>query len=945
MSSFLGELAESLLNRYGDKLGELRILFPSRRARLFFIEELSQRVQKPIWQPHWITIDSQMSAIAQIEAGEPIRLIAELYTIYAKHHPTESFDKFYFWGEIMLGDFDMIDKYMIDAKQLFRNINDIKELESDVSYLSDAQQRIISFWSSIGSGEELSRSKQHFLKIWNSLLPIYNEYRERLTELAIGYPGLIYREAVNRLKDRGYECSSIDPNHTYIVAGFNALSECEKELLRELKSRANVEFHWDRDDYYTIDQGQEAGLFLRDNITKFPSADPAITHNNFAQPKHVEVISCSSSALQCKYVAQILEQIAAHTPIDRRTAIVLTDEGLLLPLLYALPESIGGVNVTMGYPIRQTLAYSFVERLLELQQRSREGNLYHVDVTGLLSHPYIDSLGCSPKSSIFIEKIERERLIRVPSELFKGSELEHILCRSNATWSDLSSYLCQTLERVSAIPIEVRGEGDKAVDFIPYLADQITTLHNTITECGIAPSVSTYSSLLRRHLQSSRVPFEGEPLEGLQVMGILESRNLDFDNVIILSMNDDNFPSNRTTQPSYIPYNLRAAYGLPTPEHHDGVYAYYFYRLIQRSNRLYMLYCSRADERSTGEQSRYITQLEYESQLPIERINVGVDVNMVERQPLEIAKEGRVAEELARYMIPQDAVANNDTKRYDGYKQLSPTLLSTYIACPMKFYFKYLASIVKEREVEERIDAPTFGNILHGAMQSLYTPYIGASQIPEMSDQRISAAIEEQINNIYQGSTSNDLSGEIALVRNVVFRYIKDGVLRYDRAAREFVIEMVEGVVLYDIARNQSEKISIRGLCDRVDRVDDGWRIVDYKTGRPHMEFNGVEMLFEGKSRSEFANIFQILLYCYMSTRSGAVHTATPALYYVMAMNEKSFSPSIVDKSDDNDLLNHFGEHLTTLIDGLFNLEKPFEQCAEEERTCEYCDYRTLCSR
>ena len=963
--SFLAEVAQSLFDRYGDGVGELKILFPSKRARLFFIDELAKIAQRPIWQPQWESIDSMMSAIAQVEVGDRIRLIAELFTIYTKHHPNESFDRFYFWGESMLADFDMVDKYLIDADQLFRNISDIKELESDVSYLSEEQRRIVEFWSSIGSGENLSRQKQYFLRIWRSLLPIYKEYRARLIQLGIAYPGLVHRVAIEKIRGGAMYNDSTD---RYVIAGFNALSECEKILFSELQANADTEFFWDYDSYYADpSSGQEAGLFIRDNIKRFPSGDSCVTHNNFAADRHVEVVSCSSSALQCKYVAQIIKSIEQEQgrKVDKRTAIVLTDEGLLLPLLYSLPADVGAVNVTMGYPIRQTLAYSFVERLIELQYHSRgEGEgatLYHVDVRGVLTHPYIEAMVGRDELSKVIKTIDRERLIRISHKLVSDNDLLSSVLSvvdKKSGWRGVSDYLTRTLESVASLSCE--DNGGSGINFIPYLVQQITTLHNSVSECGIDPSVSIYTSLLRRHLQMARVPFEGEPLEGLQVMGILESRNLDFDNVILLSMNDDNFPSNRISQPSYIPYNLRAAYGLPTPEHHDGVYAYYFYRLIQRAKRLYMLYCSRADEKSTGEQSRYITQLDFESSLTLQCTNVGVDVNLQDSDELVIPKSGRVAEELARYRIPEGLQCDPMTKRYGGYKQLSPTHLSAYIACPMRFYFKYIAGIVKEREREEQVDAPTFGNILHTAMQILYTPLIGATEvgrhIASISDESIARAIDRAICEVYlpSGSSEAEYSGNLTLVRSVVERYIRDGVLSYDSKNSEFVIESVEGVVLYDIECEQEGRISLRGLCDRIDRIERGVRIVDYKSGKPHLEFAGVEALFEGKARTEYANVFQILLYSYMVTRSNAYPSAIPSLYYVSAMGRDDFSPLLVDKSQKGEqsevtpltiepLLEQFGEHLDTLLDEIFDLSRPFTQCAKGDKACDHCDYCTLC--
>ncbi len=946
MTGFLYEVADDLYERYHEEIGDLKILFPSRRARLFFTDALSRITTSPIWEPSWISIDEMMSRISGIEMGDHVRLISELYKVYVKHHPKESFDKFYFWGEILLADFDMVDKYLIDADMLFRNVADIKELETDLSYLTEQQLHIVAFWSSIGAEADLSEQKRRFLKVWQSLRPIYHEYRAQLEELKIAYTGMIHRRAAEIIKSGEY---SFEGSGNYAIAGFNALSECEKILFDELKNSTTTHFYWDWDNYYSEYQKQEAGLFIAKNRLRYPAATE-ISHDNFQRNKEIEVVASSSSALQCKYVAKILDQIRSRGGVvDKNTAIVLTDESLLLPLLYALPEDIGKVNVTMGYPLRQSLAYSFVERLLELQshaRRAKEGEVsfYHVDVLGILAHPYLET---SVERDPIEKRVQAERLIRIPASILHQNELLKEIFTMKKGWSEISTYLTNIMSQVAALPHRTDDEGEQRVEFLSFLADQIAILHNSVEQCGIELTRSIYVSLLRRHLQPLRIPYEGEPLEGLQVMGILETRSLDFENVIILSMNDDNFPGNRTTQPSYIPYNLRAAYELPTPEHHDGVYAYYFYRLIQRSKNLWMLYCSLSDDKSTGEQSRYITQLEFESPFTIHRRDVGVDVNLFESDVIQVEKVGKVAQQLRRFCTVNEE--NQITK-------LSPTALFQYVVCPLRFYFRSLARVKSNEEMNEEIDAPTFGNILHNAMQYLYEPLINVANIEEginrIKPREIEEAVSRAISEHHLHSSDDNYSGNLLLVREVVINYIKRGVLKYDAAHPTFEVRSVEAPVEHFIELKGGRRVRLWGICDRVDTLHDGaLRVVDYKTGAPHLEFAGLDALFYGEAAQRQSNIFQTLLYSYMLSENGmAKSTITPSLYYVRAMQDESYSPLIIDRErkqsveNYSDLHAEFSQLLLSTLDELFDESTPFRQCADENN-CLYCDYKMICRR
>ena len=959
MKGFLEEVAADLYARYGEGLSDRAVLFPSRRARLFFVDALGRIAGRPMWQPEWVTINDLTGEISGLHTGDRVRLITELYKVYSAYH-NEPFDKFYFWGDMLLTDFDTIDKYLIDAQMLFRNISEIKEIEADISYLTPAQLRILSFWSSFGEQADLSEEKRRFLAIWKTLGPIYRRFRERLSSLGIAYNGMVQRAAADRIRGGGF---AFPEPRRYVVAGFNALSECEKRLFGFLATAAETDFYWDYDSYYKDDPEQEAGMFVRSNVAQFPPRTE-LRHDNMRGEKQIVSVAAVSNAVQCKYAAAILAGLArrrreedpgiaagARPALGKETAVVLTDENLLLPLLYALPADIGRVNVTMGFPLRQSLAYTFVERLVELQNhRRRKGDgctFYHADVAGILAHPYVAECDAALTRTMH-EEIVRDRRISVDAAWLGRNELLKRIFTPAATWRELSDYMLDVVAAVARQPYE----GDDArqrVEFLAVIAEQVTKLRNSLDECDIDLTAEVYTSLLRRHLQTLRIPFEGEPLEGIQIMGILETRNLDFENVIILSMNDDNFPGNHMAQASFIPCNLRAAYELPTPEHHEGVYAYYFYRLIQRAKTVHMLYCSHADDKSTGEPSRYIYQLDYESGFDVRKVEVGVDVNLAETAPIEVPKDEGVMARLERFVDAQSPAT------------LSPTAFFRYVACPLRFYVHSIARLEADDEISEEVDAPMFGTILHAAVQTLYARIAGEAHPGEtlramIRTGEVAQAVEAAINENYlqdKHATAEDYSGNLLLVKDIVIRYLRGGVMPYDAAHDAFAVSGLEEPVAYPFrfrAGGRDLEMKFAGIADRIDTLDDGaLRVVDYKTGAPHLEFDGVESLFTGTGKQRLSNILQTLLYAMMLHRSRGCDVE-PALYYVRNMNRPGYSPQLDDKQTGVKGARYtlyrerFEELLRAQLAELYDTSVPFRQC-EDADTCKYCDFNVICKR
>ena len=969
MRTFVEEVAGRLYEKYGDEVSSLTLVMPSKRARLFFAEALTKVAVRPLWEPSYISIDELMGQVSGLRKADRLRLVAELYKVYSKYHK-ESFEEFYHWGEVLVADFDMLDKYMVDASQLFANISDLKEIESDMSYLSAEQIEMINrFWRTL-TGEkegvvEGSATKSSFLAVWRSLGTIYEEFRSNLRALGVGYTGMVYREAVERLNQGLAELSG---EEQYVFVGFNALSKCEQSLLQYMQRCCHTEFYWDYDNYYMNDSFQEAGLFVRQNLAMF-GEEEGISHDNFRKIESVNVLSTSSNVAQCQSVVDILEDIASKNKgvLDKNTAVVLTDENMLMPLLYALPEKFKqepdeqecddeektGINVTMGYPLRNTLTYSFVERLLALQKNARidksgEPTFYYIDVEGLLTHPYIADVATSQYDELRGE-IVKHRIFQVPQSMLATTSLLKIVFRKMEGWRDISNYLLEVVDELS-IATPTGEEGGYRAEFLTVVSDALVKLQNVVEQCDIEISDSIYRSLVRRHLQSERVSFTGEPLLGLQIMGILETRNLDFKNVILLSMTDNNFPGNKATDKSFIPYSLRYGFDIPTAEHHEGVYAYYFYRLISRAENIYMLYSSASDDKSTGEPSRYIRQIEYETDIKLNRTNVGVEVSLSNEEVIEVDKSPEVFDKLLRF-----------TRN----KALSPTAFSTYVKCPLRFYFNVVELLRPEDELEETVDNMTFGNIFHEAADLLYSQIVDdadpAVRLAELRDRgEVEKCVDKAISKVYFGRADEplpELGGELLIIRNIVREYLGSNLLNYDIRNNDFVVAETECDVKMTLPIEVgAERFDVRlgGRADRIDSLNNGLlRVIDYKTGKPRLNYNGIESLFHGEpiATKRESNIINTLLYSMMLSHDRG-RDVRPELYYVGSMVHDDYSSRFVETVDRksstleaySECAAEFESEVKGVLTEMFDCTIPFAQC-DDDSACHYCDYKTLCNK
>lgn len=963
---FLERTAHRLYSRYGEQISSLTLVFPSRRAHLYFSEYLSQQLTRPLWQPKAAGMAEIFSRISGLTEANRYLLAAELYKSYKKNRDTEeSFEHFYSWGEVMLADFDALDKYLVQVDPLLRNLAALKNIDSRLAFLSKAQRAAIqAFWKNFAPGEN-GRLQADFASLWSALLPTYYDLRQALRKKKLAYQGMIYREGAEALLKNGFDFGA----ERFVFIGFNALNECEKTLLRHLQQEQRAEFFWDCDPYYVGSKRQEAGMFMRQNLADFPPVDsdeaPGEAYSPFAEKKDIQVIATTSDVLQAKLLPTLLGEACGGEPLDRRTAIVLADEGLLIPTLYSLPPETEALNVTMGYPLAQTPMYSLVELLIRLHRGARKTEnqpqrFYHKDVLALLQHQYIRMVAGRDARALCSKIVRQNRVYATAQDLLpeEGSRARFPVSRLFALLPTPSDFLALLHSLMQAIATTETAEDtlDSKLrrEYVACAYRALNQIADALRECEMKPELPVFLAILRSALKSLRIPFEGEPVAGLQLMGILETRTLDFENLVILSLNDDVFPRGETL-PSLIPYNLRRGFGLPTADHHEATYAYCFYRLLQRAKRVRLVYNRQGGDARSGEMSRYLRQLMMECPHSLTERSVSYSVTHTPPKPIAVEKTGKVAGILAEFLD-------------NGQRAISASSINSYIACPLKFYFAQIARLREPEEVDEEVDGRTLGNIFHRAMQAIYTPFLGksiaAADIEALLKSRpalmalAEAQTAKEIFSDEQEVAEIARNGKLFMLKETVLKYVEE-MLRYDMRRAPFAISGLEAPVEHRLHLNNGEAgsaVCFKGYVDRVDALPGGIRIVDYKTGSSlngkKMKLLSVDALFSEKEAERRPEILQTLLYSSILRRQTSAAAVTPMLLFVRSICKSDFDGSIKLKSgagyaavdDVTPLLPRFEELLCGKLSEMFDLALPFVQTSEAE-TCALCPYNEICHR
>ncbi len=960
MQYFLQDIASQIFSKYKDVLPDICIVFPNKRARLYFNKYLSELTDKPLWSPEYYTINELMQHLSGLQVADPLTRIFELYSAFKSVTKSpESFDDFYFYLEILLSDFDDIDKNLVEPADIFQNLAKIKNIESYFNYLTNDQVKLIRrFWNTF-TPVNISEDQKNFLSLWEAMHKIYMAFNNTLRSRNLAYEGMACKEVINRIKsDRLNNLNSMK----YIFIGFNALNKCEKQLFRHLLKTGKAEFYWDYDDYYVNNNMHEAGYFLRNNIREFPAPAGSLRHNNISkQEKKISFISVPSNIGQAKIISRCLEKIGNKKDIDlNKTVIILADENLLLPVLNSIPEEINEINVSMGYPFKETSVYSLIEKLVDTQRNKKintsgQVQFYYRDVISLLRLPVFADI-LQEDISTLIQKITSQNKVFIGADELRSDNIPADIFADIQNPGDIPSYILKILELITDHYRQKKSEENTEIrvelDFIYNAYISIQRFKEILGEIPVEFSANTLFRLLVNILKSLSIPFSGEPLTGLQIMGILETRTLDFDNVIMLSLNEGIFPKS-VNIPSFIPVSLRHGFDLPTPEHQDAIYAYYFYRLIQRGKNIFLAYNSRTDGLFTGERSRFMHQLFYEPVFKVTGESFAYDISPGTSKSITAGKNINELNILSEYI----------TSGSGAY--MTPSAVNAYLNCPLKFYFRYIAGLEETGEVIEEIDPGVFGSILHKAINLIYRPYIGNRVNKDIINQitgnkniyesAINDAFIEEYSKENKQAGNVDITGRNLIIKEVIKEYLIQ-ILEIDRLYAPFRIISLEKhhtAFLRIFINNKPENVRIGGIIDRIDEKEGKLRIVDYKTGQADNSFKSIDALFDDKGSERNKDVFQTLMYSLIFSCNKPDSDIIPALYYIRKSFAGDFDFRIFHNKGRNDtqpvdnfksLSVEFSRRLQQTFEDIYNDKKEFTQ-TEDTKVCSYCPYAGICHK
>lgn len=975
---FLEEVAAEILQKH-SRLEEATVVFPNRRAALYFRKYVSDMLTRPVFSPRLLTIEDYIGTFSRLQVPDNLELIYQLHRVYgrvirseeAQADDPESIDQFYFWGDMLLRDFDEVDKYMVNADLVFSEVTHQKEIDANFDFLTNEQREFLrGFWGNFEANQSVNKRK--FLHLWRKLPTVYHEFRRELRNRGLAYEGMLHRDVAEASEKNETPVSQEGPALYFV--GFNALTRTEEKIMsRAVVNGASV--YWDTDAYYVNNRSQEAGRFFREYqehpVLKktFPQHIPshALLSNNPDKKNGMPGIRMFGAAQpigQVKLMSQVLHEELAEGMKPEETLVVLPDEKLLIPVLHGIAGSVDTMNVTMGLPLSSTPLFSFVELLVDLQLTHAQDHFNHQQVLALLGHPYVVAAGAAVASSKRKE-IVKHNWVHIPAGyLATEVELHRLIfslpvAEEQQILSGMIAYIKSILTEVGKLP----SLGDLDKEYAFHFLKFFNRLHELFfpngaelpeREPGAKDRSIQYKSFLRlfrQLIRAHKIPFQGEPLKGLQVMGVLETRNLDFKNVFILSMNEGAFPA-FGSKGSYIPFSIRKAYELPTSEHQDAIYSYLFYRTLQRAEKASIFYNSETDVLGQGEMSRYLRQLLFESGLPVEKRLLHNSIAPQGVNPVVIAKDALVMENLLKL---------NEGNKY--FKGISPSALNTYLECRLKFYFRHVAKIREPDEVEEELDARVLGNFLHDVMERFYRGIAARKGNHDITssdydhyEETVDVLIDEVFILTYRLDPHRKVTygGQRLVVREIVRRFAHR-IIEIDKEYAPFRMEGLEqeGLMFRVTIDHAPFTAIVGGKIDRVDRKGDAIRVIDYKTGKDQLNFDSVASLFVRDSGNRNKAAFQTLLYALLYQENFFTDPASRPMLVAGLINrmnlfDDNFSFGLkMGKEKIKDvtpLLPEFRSHLKHLFEELFDARQPFDQTSDSEN-CRICPYRQICYR
>ena len=955
MKTFLQAVAQDVYRRYGDNLSRTAVIFPGKRAGLWFDRYLYECSNHALWSPSYVSVDELFGSLSTLEKEAPIRTICLLHEIFCRlTQSTESLDDFYYWGELMLADFDDIDKNCVEADRLFVNLTDIKDVESRFDYLSPEQRKLLAqFFAGLHNAEERTELKRRFMELWQVMGDIYRELRTTLKAKGLAYEGMMYREAIEQ-----FDASLLNYDH-YIVVGFNVLNRVEQALFDHLKESGKALFYWDYDHYYYDKAQHEAGIFVRENIARYGNTlDDDMLYDNFKQLPEITDISAPTDNAQARYLSTWLN---AHlTEREEETAVVLCNEDIAPTVLHALPDNkVRNVNITMGVKLTQTPVYSLVNAYLNLHTKGYDDtqSMYMLDnVATFLSHPYIVRL--YPRAEELRHTLMHSKRIYVPNttEGIAEAGIEYLFAHPTDN-SSLLTALTTLVAHMGRLFRETHEEeyltqlGKEALFQIHRVIESFKTL---IEEGTLRIATKTLVRLMQRVMTQVSIPFHGEPAIGLQVMGVLETRNLDFKHIILLSANEGKLPKS-AGETSFIPYNLREAFGMTTLQRKQAVYAYYFYRMIQRAKKVTIVYNNGTDGMNKQEPSRYIMQLQVEFKGKL--------------LPHDLQSPSRPTPS-DNIVVEQTADTRRKLQEHFSYSpgkrptyRLSPSTLNDYLDCRLRFYLKHVEGLNPPEEPNTDVDVAALGTIFHKSAELAYNKLTERNRTIRKEDieallkeeQKVQAFVDEAFRTEFfhtEPDTPLRYNGTQLIVRHVIGSYLRQ-LLRMDMHRTPFDYIQSEKQIRQEyevVSHGTPLKILLGGTIDRIDSKKDErgrevTRIIDYKTGGSQKAIKNIDELFlRDKARDNY--VFQAFYYAHLMHRE--YDCIAPSLLFVRNTSDETFEPHIlIDKHPVEDFSiyrEQFAQRLDETIEEIFNSDIPYTATTNKE-ACKYCKFTSLCKK
>ena len=992
MTPFLKLVAADVYKKFNGHLEDVAVVFPNKRAGLFFNSYLLESSNNtPLWSPKYLTIADLFQQNSPNAIGDPILLVSKLYKEYIKtmykeevaDSEVESLDSFYYWGEMLIKDFDDVDKHLANAKQLFANIKELREIGTAKDILEPGQaESIARFFSNFKAGGKIEGK---FQTIWERLYTIYTTFKESLRASSIAYEGMLFRDVIESGKE-------IVLNYDkYVFVGFSALNEVESRMFDYVQKQGKALFYWDYDNQYVNDEAQEAGFFMRKNIKRFPGVFDKRHHDNLRTDKKIMVVETVNDSTGVRYISQWLNENLTKEEVD--TAIVLCDETMLEPVLHTIPEQANGhdirqMNVTMGFPVTHTPIFGLVKLLVDLQTRgwSEKQQTFTMSyVCDVLKHPYV--VQGSESSRALRTKLMSEKLFFPTSDVLHADDfLTALFTRStdNKEWLEGMSKLIYTIAQTQHKNSKNTLYDQLFIEAILKVYTQCQRLTKLIENGELKVQQATAGKLLIRMLTSLRLPFHGEPVVGLQIMGLLETRNLDFKHIILLGVNEGNLPKN-SGESSYIPYNLRKAFGLTLSEHRDSIYSYYFYRLLQRTERVTLVYNSSSESKTCGECSRYILQLLGSKLYNIERLALSSQQSTSVVEVKELAKNDEIIDILRQRF---------DTGYSDTAGTMTPTAINKYIDCGLKFFYYYVMKLKPLTDVDEEFKDNDFGTVFHKAAENLYkkiiedgrTTHITSSALEYYikTPQLLYRFIDDAFRTEFFNNNKPVYNGEQHISRGVMHKFLLR-LLNLDIQYTPFqYIGSELKIEMPCTFRSSGNDVNIRigGIIDRIDCKGECVNVIDYKTGGGDSSDGNMSLddVFAHKARAAGYHL-QAFLYSIALKNalaadiesapewlkkialSGARQIAPNLFYinrnvkdnqrseYVIKIKEASIEGNAtktkVNKTSVEDIATIETEYMSKLqnvLSEIFDIDKPFVPVADAEK-CKYCDYKEICGR